>query len=76
MATLASDPLIQVLMLIALVLLFLECVNRFVATAIDAERRAIADNLRMFAESARAEHFELVPDHIDGLADNIEEGVE
>lgn len=76
MATLASDPLIQVLLLVVLVVLFLQCVNYCVAVAVDADRRAIAENLRMFAESARMEHFELLPDHIDGLADNIEGGVE
>lgn len=72
MAAFQSDWPLQIVLLVALVVLFLHCLNKCVAAAIDEDRRVIADGLRMFAKSARTEHFELMPEHIDDLADNIE----
>lgn len=69
-----DDILLQALLLIALAVLFIHCVNRAVSSAIESDRKAIADKLRCYAISANDENFQLLPEHLEEIADDIERG--
>ena len=65
----------QILALIILGILLVACFNKAIEQAIDNEREAIVKMLRGFAADAQQEDFKILPEHIDGLADEIEGGL-
>lgn len=65
----------QILALIILGILLVACFNKAIEQAIDNEREAIVKMLRGFAADSQQEDFKILPEHIDGLADEIEGGL-
>ena len=67
--------IMQILALIILGILLIACFNKAIEQAIDNEREAIVKMLRGFAADSQQEDFKILPEHIDGLADEIEGGL-
>lgn len=65
---------IQIVAFIGLVVLCISMIEKAVQVAIDADRKAIADKLRCYAISANDENFQLLPEHLEEIADDIERG--